>query len=154
MFSRLKQNVQMYPRTATVVGCVYFSAILGSVVIGLVMHLRFGVQLLTLAELVGLVAFADFLTYIWVTADRTRLAMFLELLDRFEDRECTSADCPVCNSDYDSNTDRDDLWGNDGQDVAEYAVLLAVILAIALGTIHLIGSNAANVISSVGSQIQ
>ncbi len=47
------------------------------------------------------------------------------------------------------------LWKNEeGQDVAEYAVMLAVILAIALGTIHLIGSNVNNVFSQIGSKIQ
>jgi len=40
-----------------------------------------------------------------------------------------------------------------GQDVAEYAVMLAVILVIALGTIHLIGSQASNVFSQIGSKI-
>jgi Flp pilus assembly pilin Flp len=42
----------------------------------------------------------------------------------------------------------------EGQDVAEYAVMLAVILAIAVGTIRLIGSHANNVFSGVGSSIQ
>jgi Flp pilus assembly pilin Flp len=42
----------------------------------------------------------------------------------------------------------------DGQDVAEYAVMLAVILAIAIGTIRLIGSHAGNVFANVGSAIQ
>jgi Flp pilus assembly pilin Flp len=47
------------------------------------------------------------------------------------------------------------LWRDDqGQDVAEYAVMLAVILVIVVGTIRLIGSNANNVFSSVGSSIQ
>jgi Flp pilus assembly pilin Flp len=41
----------------------------------------------------------------------------------------------------------------EGQDVAEYAVMLAVILAIAIGTIRLIGSHAGNVFASVGSAI-
>jgi Flp pilus assembly pilin Flp len=41
-----------------------------------------------------------------------------------------------------------------GQDVAEYAVMLAVILAVVVGTIRLIGSNANNVFSAVGSAIQ
>lgn len=46
-------------------------------------------------------------------------------------------------------------WHDDqGQDVAEYAVMLAVILVIVVGTIRLIGSNANNVFSSVGSAIQ
>lgn len=47
------------------------------------------------------------------------------------------------------------MWQDDqGQDVAEYAVMLAVILVIVVGTIRLIGSNANNVFSSVGSAIQ
>ena len=47
------------------------------------------------------------------------------------------------------------IWRDDrGQDVAEYAVMLAVILVIVVGTIRLIGSNANNVFSSVGSAIQ
>jgi Flp pilus assembly pilin Flp len=47
------------------------------------------------------------------------------------------------------------LWTNDeGQDVAEYSVMLAVILVIVVGTIRLIGSNAGNIFSQVGSAIQ
>jgi Flp pilus assembly pilin Flp len=46
------------------------------------------------------------------------------------------------------------LSGDDGQDIAEYAVMLAVILAVVVGTIKLIGSNANNVFSSVASSIQ
>ena len=47
------------------------------------------------------------------------------------------------------------LWSNDeGQDVAEYAVMLAVILVIVVSTVRLIGSNAGNVFSQVGSAIQ
>ena len=47
------------------------------------------------------------------------------------------------------------LWRNDqGQDIAEYAVMLAVILVIVIGTVRLIGGNANNVFSSVASQIQ
>lgn len=46
------------------------------------------------------------------------------------------------------------LWlQDDGQDVAEYAVMLAVVLVIVVGTVRLIGSNANNVFSSVGSSI-
>ena len=48
-----------------------------------------------------------------------------------------------------------DLWKDEqGQDIAEYAVMLAVILVIVVGTIRLIGSNANNVFSNVGSAIQ
>jgi Flp pilus assembly pilin Flp len=47
------------------------------------------------------------------------------------------------------------LWNDEsGQDIAEYAVMLAVILVIVVGTVRLIGSNANNVFSNVGSAIQ
>ena len=47
------------------------------------------------------------------------------------------------------------LWREqEGQDIAEYAVMLAVILVIVLGTVRLIGSNANNVFSQVASSIQ
>ena len=47
------------------------------------------------------------------------------------------------------------LWNDEqGQDIAEYAVMLAVILVIVVGTIRLIGSNSNNVFSQVGSAIQ
>jgi Flp pilus assembly pilin Flp len=47
------------------------------------------------------------------------------------------------------------LWNDErGQDIAEYAVMLAVILVIVVGTIRLIGSNANNVFSNVGSSLQ
>jgi Flp pilus assembly pilin Flp len=47
------------------------------------------------------------------------------------------------------------LWNDDqGQDIAEYAVMLAVILVIVVGTIRLLGGNANNVFSSVGSSVQ
>ena len=40
------------------------------------------------------------------------------------------------------------LWSDDqGQDIAEYAVMLAVILVIVVGTIRMIGSNANSVFS-------
>jgi Flp pilus assembly pilin Flp len=47
------------------------------------------------------------------------------------------------------------LWREEeGQDIAEYAVMLAVILVIVVGTIRLIGGNANNVFSNVASSIQ
>jgi pilus assembly protein Flp/PilA len=47
------------------------------------------------------------------------------------------------------------LWKDEqGQDIAEYAVMLAVILVIVVGTVRLIGSNANTVFSQVGSAIQ
>lgn len=42
----------------------------------------------------------------------------------------------------------------EGQDIAEYAVMLAVILVIVIGTVRLIGSNANNVFSAVASSMQ
>jgi Flp pilus assembly pilin Flp len=47
------------------------------------------------------------------------------------------------------------LWiENEGQDIAEYAVMLAVILVLVVGTIRLVGSNANNAFSSVASSLQ
>lgn len=46
------------------------------------------------------------------------------------------------------------VWlGDEGQDIAEYAVMLAVILVIVVGTIRLIGTNSNNVFSSVASAV-
>jgi Flp pilus assembly pilin Flp len=47
------------------------------------------------------------------------------------------------------------LWNDEsGQDIAEYAVMLAVILIIVVGTVRLIGSNANNTFSNVTSSLQ
>jgi Flp pilus assembly pilin Flp len=47
------------------------------------------------------------------------------------------------------------MFANDeGQDIAEYAVMLAVILVLVVGTIRLIGSNSNSVFSNVASSIQ
>jgi len=47
------------------------------------------------------------------------------------------------------------LWADDeGQDIAEYAVMLAVILLLVVGTIKLIGTNANSTFSNVASTIQ
>jgi Flp pilus assembly pilin Flp len=47
------------------------------------------------------------------------------------------------------------LWTNDqGQDIAEYAVMLAVILVLVVGTIRLVGSNANTAFSQAASSIQ
>jgi Flp pilus assembly pilin Flp len=47
------------------------------------------------------------------------------------------------------------FWrSEEGQDIAEYSVMLAVILVIVIGTVRLIGSGAGNVFSMVGSAIQ
>ena len=47
------------------------------------------------------------------------------------------------------------LWKDEqGQDIAEYAVMLAVILVLVVGTVRLVGNNANNAFSSVASTIQ
>jgi Flp pilus assembly pilin Flp len=47
------------------------------------------------------------------------------------------------------------LWSDEkGQDIAEYAVMLAVILVLVIGTVRLIGGNANNVFSQVASNVQ
>jgi Flp pilus assembly pilin Flp len=50
------------------------------------------------------------------------------------------------------------LWNacrdDEGQDIAEYAVMLAVILVLVVGTIRLVGSNANTAFSSAASSIQ
>ena len=47
------------------------------------------------------------------------------------------------------------LWTDEqAQDIAEYAVMLAVILVLVVGTIRLVGSNANTVFSNAASSIQ
>jgi len=47
------------------------------------------------------------------------------------------------------------LWAEEqGQDIAEYAVMLAVILVLVVGTIRLIGGSANNVFSQTASSVQ
>ena len=46
------------------------------------------------------------------------------------------------------------LFRDEGQDIAEYAVMVAVILLIVIGTIRLIGSNSNTVFSNVASAVQ
>lgn len=44
-------------------------------------------------------------------------------------------------------------WSDKGQSIAEYAVILAVILILVVGTIRLVGSNANNTFSQVSSSM-
>jgi len=46
------------------------------------------------------------------------------------------------------------LGDEEGQDIAEYAVMLAVILVLMIGLVRLVGAHAGNVFSSVASTIQ
>jgi Flp pilus assembly pilin Flp len=45
------------------------------------------------------------------------------------------------------------LAGERGQDIAEYAVMVAVILVLVIGTVRLIGSNANNAFSQAASAV-
>jgi Flp pilus assembly pilin Flp len=46
------------------------------------------------------------------------------------------------------------IWSDEqGQDIAEYAVMLAVILVLVIGAVRLIGGNANNVFSQTASSI-
>ena len=47
------------------------------------------------------------------------------------------------------------LWmAEEGQDIAEYAVMLAVILVLVIGTVRLIGTSANNTFSTVANTMQ
>jgi Flp pilus assembly pilin Flp len=47
------------------------------------------------------------------------------------------------------------IWTDEqGQDIAEYAVMLAVILVLVVGTVRLIGTNANNAFSTVANSLQ
>ena len=47
------------------------------------------------------------------------------------------------------------FWSDEsGQDIAEYAVMLAVILVLVVGTVRLIGSNSDKAFSTVASSLQ
>ena len=47
------------------------------------------------------------------------------------------------------------MWADDmGQDIAEYAVMLAVILVIVVGVLRYVGLQANNVFSDVGSALK
>ena len=47
------------------------------------------------------------------------------------------------------------MWSDEeGQDIAEYAVMLAVILVIVIGTVKLIGTQANTIFSETASAIQ
>lgn len=52
----------------------------------------------------------------------------------------------------------DRLWkmllDDEAQDIAEYAVMLAAILVLVVGTVRLVGSNANNAFSAVASSLQ
>ena len=59
--------------------------------------------------------------------------------------------------DYGEERMRREIWDflsrDEGQDIAEYAVMLAVILVLVVGTVRLIGGNANNAFSATASAI-
>jgi Flp pilus assembly pilin Flp len=75
--------------------------------------------------------------------------------------ELTSTSCPgMIVAGYNTNMEGSmvklmkRLWADEqGQDIAEYAVMLAVILVLVVGTVRLIGGSSNNVFSSVASSI-
>lgn len=164
MFTRFQRNVRLYPRT--------FTVLLVLAVIDAVVEVEFFHTPLV-AEII--VAFIAGMIYAWFVTSADRVSLLLQLLDNFEGRDTETAQdklirmtneyCATCNAQYKENGECDlsaeecavehGLISDErGQDVAEYAVMLAVILAIAIGTIHLIGSSANNVFSQIGSKIQ
>jgi Flp pilus assembly pilin Flp len=53
------------------------------------------------------------------------------------------------------NDHQNSLWRDtEGQDVAEYAIMLAIILVFVTGMVRMIGTNAGTIFSQVGSAIQ
>ena len=47
------------------------------------------------------------------------------------------------------------LWNDESaQDIAEYAVMLAVVLVIVITTVRMLGSNSSIIFSEVGSALQ
>ncbi|MGH9509522.1 MAG: Flp family type IVb pilin, partial [Terriglobales bacterium] len=46
------------------------------------------------------------------------------------------------------------MWSDDeGQDIAEYALMLAVILVVVIGAVRLIGTNASNIFNAASDQL-
>jgi Flp pilus assembly pilin Flp len=46
------------------------------------------------------------------------------------------------------------MWQDDeGQDIAEYALMLAVILVVVIGAVRLIGTNASNIFNAASGQL-
>jgi Flp pilus assembly pilin Flp len=46
------------------------------------------------------------------------------------------------------------LRSEKGQGIAEYAIMLAVVLVVLMSAVRLIGANSSNIFSQVGSAIQ
>lgn len=162
MFTRFKANVQRYPRTFIIVVVGIIASEAGSYITGRVMGITAKAQLHTELALAGIDLFLAAITYIWFMGDAGRVGVLLELLESIEGRKpegndpcedfdeeveqgCGDPDCDECNNFI--NDER-------GQDVAEYAIMLAVILAISIGVMMLVGKGSGSVFSQIGSSIQ
>jgi Flp pilus assembly pilin Flp len=131
---------------------------------------------------IAAVAALDGVAYVWFMSSPRRVALLLEMLEDFEGRytppdtpdddedsypeveeddRCGDPECPSCYPPEEEKTEEEpepengtSLGDERGQDVAEYAVLLAVVLSVVFVALHLIGANASNVFSDIGSKIQ
>jgi Flp pilus assembly pilin Flp len=159
MIGRIQSSAIEYPKFALLVVCVYLVGAMLTPVIFAGNTLR-SVLLWTGVGLVAVFAL-DILSYIWIVADDGRVRWFTEMVNDYEgknDEDDCDGECPLRAADERYEAERDvrgpSLWDDEeGQDIAEYAVMLAVMLVIVIGTIHLIGSSAGNVFSSIGSKI-
>jgi Flp pilus assembly pilin Flp len=159
MIGRIQSSAREYPKFALLVVCVYLVGAMLAPVIFAGNTLR-SVLLWTGVGLVAVFAL-DILSYIWIVADDGRARWFTEMVNDYEgknDEDDCDGECPLRAADERYEAERDvrgpSLWDDEeGQDIAEYAVMLAVMLVVVIGTIHLIGSSAGNVFSSIGSKI-
>lgn len=124
------QRLRMYPKFATFSIACYVVAGLWAAVVTKLAGRHDYVFFILLA--LGIVLFSEIVIAIIIVNTPDGIARFRGIVNRFEGI----------------------VSDENGQDVAEYAVMLAVILAIAIGTIHLIGSQASTVFSQIGSKIQ
>lgn len=162
MLTRFKMNVTKYPRLAVAWLVLLVIAVAENVVLPRLV----GIEHALLGDAVVALVLAG-LIYLWIVRSGSRTSWMVNVLDALEGRTACGGDsAPEDEIDYDENTGcgdenctachpvQDLINDERGQDVAEYAVMLAVMLVIVIGVLRLIGGNAANVISAVGSQIQ
>jgi Flp pilus assembly pilin Flp len=173
MLSRFKQNVTRFPRTFVVL-CIAL------VLSGLEEYANNHTALYVLASVCVSLVLAYYV-YGWFMGNDRRVSALLTILDTFEGREeeCSVPDCEECEIEEEAEEDtrcgdfecascypeyNEIITDNEpnppslikdesGQDIAEYAVMLAVMLIIVIGTIRLIGGSAGNVFSQIGSKI-
>ena len=160
MFTRFQMNVRRYPKIFTVLCLAFCVEILADMGIGRLVGETAHQQGVSFLYAVGIDFFLAAITYVWFMGDSNRVVFLLEMMDKIEGRKnrmpsCEGGDpCEDYGQDGTECEESSLIDDEEGQDVAEYAVMLAVILAIALGTIHLIGSSSSNVFSQIGSSIQ